>query len=333
MQRCAGWGRSGLALDLDASSHLGLVNPTELQPLLLAPLHTSFDCLLLRVQALLGKLDTLLVLQHASPGVPGDHSAAEAAAGIPGTPSGQHAAAVRAAEPPAGSPASVSAQPASVEEVEEQVEVSLQQGEDGQLSFKLSLSPSKPAVAAATPEPTHEADPGHMPASPAASSAGRPTAVRRSESVAPRPGALHEGAARGEQHTSRPVLVPAKVPPLAPSCQQPQQGGRFLLYARLPSALNCLPASHLRHPAAAELLCFLRDAVDTRKAPVMEVALDCIQKLISFKLLQGPVHHINHRRARCAAAAAVLVLLLLLQTLLRHVDERHRSQLVACALS
>ena len=45
----------------------------------------------------------------------------------------------------------------------------------------------------------------------------------------------------------------------------------------------------------AELLCFLRDAVDTRKAPLMEVALDCIQKLISFKLLQGPVHHINHR--------------------------------------
>ena len=48
-------------------------------------------------------------------------------------------------------------------------------------------------------------------------------------------------------------------------------------------------------PPAAELLCFLRDAVDTRKAPVMEVALDCIQKLISFRLLQGPVHHINHR--------------------------------------
>ena len=46
---------------------------------------------------------------------------------------------------------------------------------------------------------------------------------------------------------------------------------------------------------AAELPCFLRDAVDTRKAPLMEVALDCIQKLISFKLLQGPVHHINHR--------------------------------------
>lgn len=29
----------------------------------------------------------------------------------------------------------------------------------------------------------------------------------------------------------------------------------------------------------------------------MEIALDCIQKMVSFKLLQGPVHHINHRWA------------------------------------
>jgi hypothetical protein len=53
----------------------------------------------------------------------------------------------------------------------------------------------------------------------------------------------------------------------------------------------------------AELLCFLRDAVDTHKAALMEVALDCIQKLISFKLLQGPVHHINHRRAGLVPSA------------------------------
>jgi hypothetical protein len=47
----------------------------------------------------------------------------------------------------------------------------------------------------------------------------------------------------------------------------------------------------------SELLVFLRDAVETRKPPLMEVALDAIQKLISFKLLQGPAHHINHRSA------------------------------------
>jgi len=64
---------------------------------------------------------------------------------------------------------------------------------------------------------------------------------------------------------------------------------------RLPACLPaCLPPPRTSH---AELLCFLRDAVDTRKPPLMEVALDCIQKLISFKLLQGPVHHINHRWA------------------------------------
>lgn len=55
--------------------------------------------------------------------------------------------------------------------------------------------------------------------------------------------------------------------------------------------------THRAH--AAELMCFLRDAVDTRKPPLMEVALDAIQKLISFKLLQGPVHHINHRWGWC----------------------------------
>lgn len=45
----------------------------------------------------------------------------------------------------------------------------------------------------------------------------------------------------------------------------------------------------------AELLAFLRDAISTRKPQVMELSLDLIQKLISFKLLQGPVYSINHR--------------------------------------
>ena len=53
-------------------------------------------------------------------------------------------------------------------------------------------------------------------------------------------------------------------------------------------------------------MCFLRDAVDTRKPPLMELALDCIQKLMSFKLLQGPVHHINHRCGGGAKASVPL---------------------------
>jgi len=48
--------------------------------------------------------------------------------------------------------------------------------------------------------------------------------------------------------------------------------------------------------AAREMMLVLRDAIDTRKAVVMEVALDCLQKLVSFKLVQGPVHSINHKR-------------------------------------
>lgn len=66
----------------------------------------------------------------------------------------------------------------------------------------------------------------------------------------------------------------------------------------LPStACSCRSRHALLLGCPAELLCFLRDTVDTRKPPLMEVALDCIQKMVSFKLLQGPVHHINHRWA------------------------------------
>jgi brefeldin A-inhibited guanine nucleotide-exchange protein len=56
--------------------------------------------------------------------------------------------------------------------------------------------------------------------------------------------------------------------------------------------------------SGAEMMLVLRDAVETRKPVIMEVALDCIQKLVSFKLLQGPVHSINHKREGAARAGA-----------------------------
>lgn len=199
-------------------------------------------------KALLEKLDTLLVVQQAVPAaVAVDSGTPSASAGPPGTPRQQHAAEAGPASPAEDTAASgePSTQGAAAVEEEEQVEVSLQTGDDGEVFFKLTLSPSKIAAAGAAAADgeaaaVHEADPGHMPVSSGGGSATRPAARRRSEALQPRPGALHDSAAR-------------------------------------------------------ELLCFLRDAVDTRKAPVMEVALDCIQKLISFRLLQGPVHHINHR--------------------------------------
>lgn len=134
-------------------------------------------------QSLLDKLDTLLVVQGAGP--------------LPEQP----------ADPPAQQPAEpvpAVAEPVSPPQQadaagEEEVEVSLQAGPDGQL--KLTLSPSKLAAAQAAGEAAqHPADPGHMPVSPASAAGGsvqRPFARRRTEPAAPRPGALHDGAARG----------------------------------------------------------------------------------------------------------------------------------------
>lgn len=96
----------------------------------------------------------------------------------------------------------------------ELAEVRLEQGADGQVAFKLTLSPSKVAPAAAAQAVAdaqageeaarqdvqqESADPGHMPASPdAVSSVGRPPLLRRRVEPPPtRPGALYDGAARG----------------------------------------------------------------------------------------------------------------------------------------
>ena len=40
----------------------------------------------------------------------------------------------------------------------------------------------------------------------------------------------------------------------------------------------------------------LRTAVESRKVPLVDLALDLIQKLIAHKHIQGPVYSISHRR-------------------------------------
>ncbi len=293
------------------------------------------------LQALLEKLDTLLVVQGGAPPSSQPTSATAAAAAeaasisdlvrppaqpdfkqmtVPSTAAdeassvpGEQEAATRALSQPDAEGA------VATEAAEELAEVRLEQGDDGQVTFKLTLSPSKLASAAAASaaadaqaggeEGSREvaqqqgaADPGHMPASPdAASSAARPPlSHRRVEPPPPRPGALYDGAARGAHwaggwwgkesieagcNKSRCVGLPV----LCQCCLLPRCAAIHSL--QLPkqacAVLGC----------PAELLCFLRDTVDTRKPPLMEVALDCIQKMVSFKLLQGPVHHINHRWA------------------------------------
>lgn len=171
------WGRCSTLLLLRLVHPLGLCSS---QPLAFDPPLCS--------QSLLDKLDTLLVVQAATPG-------AAPAAALQSQPTTPPAAAAAApdAQPAAAPPAAADG--------EEQVEVSLQEGADGQVAFKLTLSPSKAAPVAApeAAEEQHSADPGHMPVSPssatAAAASARPPLPPRIEL---RPGALHDGAARGE---------------------------------------------------------------------------------------------------------------------------------------
>lgn len=180
----------------------------------------------LSMQTLLDKLDTLLIVQPGS-------AAAAAPQPQPTTPPA-------AADASAGTQ-STAVPPAPVEEVaaaaagEEQVEVSLQEGADGQVAFKLTLSPSKLAPAAAPEDEPHSADPGHMPVSPpssatAAAASSRPVLPLRIEL---RPGALHDGAARGELPACCTCCMGCPAAAAAASC------------------LLCCPSLLLDQPAAA----------------------------------------------------------------------------------
>jgi len=56
----------------------------------------------------------------------------------------------------------------------------------------------------------------------------------------------------------------------------------------------------------AEIMLVLHDAIETRKPVVMEMALDCLQKIVAFKMIQGPVYSINHKREVGAGRASDL---------------------------
>lgn len=47
---------------------------------------------------------------------------------------------------------------------------------------------------------------------------------------------------------------------------------------------------------AAALMDVLRLAVESRKAQLVDIALDLIQKLIAHKHIQGPISSISHKR-------------------------------------
>lgn len=163
------------------------------------------------IQALLEKVDTLLQVQDAAEAPAplqafAPASAAPPPAGVPPQPAASEAEAPATAS---SSPAVEQQEQLREQEQQSKVEVSLQEGEDGQIRFQLSPSKLVPAAAAE--------DAGHVPSSPllqqpqplqqssAAStpfaSAATPEAAaavgRRWQPEPSRPGALVEGAARG----------------------------------------------------------------------------------------------------------------------------------------
>jgi len=56
-------------------------------------------------------------------------------------------------------------------------------------------------------------------------------------------------------------------------------------------------ATPLSEGAAREIMLVLKDATDTKKPAILEVVLDCLQKLVSFKLIQGSVAVLSHKKS------------------------------------
>ena len=101
---------------------------------------------------------------------------------------------------------------------------------------------------------------------------------------------MEAGADGGVKLTLSPSkLRPAAVPADAGHMPSVPPGGGGVRHA------DTARPGALADGAARQLTAFLRDVVETRKAPMLEVALDMIQRLVAFKLLQGPVYNINHR--------------------------------------
>lgn len=56
-------------------------------------------------------------------------------------------------------------------------------------------------------------------------------------------------------------------------------------------------ATPLSAGAAREIMLVLKDASDTKKPAILELVLDCLQKLMSFKLIQGSVAVLSNRKS------------------------------------
>ncbi|KAG2453172.1 hypothetical protein HYH02_002496 [Chlamydomonas schloesseri] len=156
--------------------------------------------------------------------------------------------------------------------------------------------PEEENPGAVTPKPpaTDEAQAG-TPGAPedaaaqqAAQEAATPAADGQ-DAAAPPPDAAAE-APPGASSQPDAAAPAAAVPPPAPARPPPPPEPE--LPDLVPRTATALP-----DPVCDRILGIFRLAVDTQRPEVIEVALDCIQKLVAFRFMQGAVYAVNAERA------------------------------------
>ncbi|KAG2485588.1 hypothetical protein HYH03_015653 [Edaphochlamys debaryana] len=141
-------------------------------------------------------------------------------------------------------------------------------------------APATAAPAGGEPTPSTSTPP---PAEPAA--APEPTAAAAMEPSPPSASSASATSAAGGHKA--PHLTPP--PPIAPEPELPDL---------VPRTDTALP-----DPVCDRVIGIFRLAVDTQRPDVIEVALDCIQKLVAFRFLQGAVYAVNAQQGGPGGAA------------------------------
>ncbi len=108
-----------------------------------------------------------------------------------------------------------------------------------------------------------------------------------------------------ETPTQAPEEQGAEGTPLKPwSAQMPQAGQPAipLAYSLAPRTATALPDT-----VCSKVLAILQRAADTGKAAVIEIVLDCLQKLVAFSFLQGAVYAVDVGDSKDTLDAGVLL--------------------------
>lgn len=165
-------------------------------------------------------------------------------------------------------------------------------GSNAQLQIPLTPPAQAPPEAttqaaqpAADPTPTADA----TPAAPAAAQADSAAADAAADAPAASGDAAPsiQEAAVDTAEAPRAQDGPSELSPSPPPNDAPRQPASPLP----PMAVRTEMA--LPDGVALRIIAILRSVIGSERPPAMEAALDCIQKLIAFKFLQGAVHMIN----------------------------------------